>query len=72
LLDQIADGERLVCRHQRANQANEKLIHANKISPSRDESRCEPHAWKQNCVPPQAQPEPRRPHATCRIMFSLP
>jgi len=40
LLNQITDGQRLIRGHQRANQTDEKFIHANNVSVWKNESRC--------------------------------
>jgi hypothetical protein len=40
LLDQIADGQRLIGGDQRADQTDEKFVHANNVSVWKNESRC--------------------------------
>jgi hypothetical protein len=32
LLDQITDGQRLICRHERADQSNQEFIHIVKLT----------------------------------------
>jgi hypothetical protein len=39
LLDQIADGQRLIRGYQRANQTDEKVVHANNVSLWKHQSR---------------------------------